>query len=245
MAQVHSRPLFLRIAEATALILCPLLLAICFVLTAETLLRRELTGILVLGGTAGWAAADIVSGLVHWGFDRYGHESTPLLGPHFIKPFREHHRDPKAMTRHDFLETNGNTAMLGTVAGISFVATFWYFGRESMVITTIIYFLACTSIWSLPSNQVHKWAHQDTAPAPIRLLQKLRVILPPTRHEIHHRPPHLLHYCIAHGNLNRLLDLIRFFPGIEKGLSWFGIRPVEESPRGPHTDGRSAVQKAA
>ena len=56
--------------------------------------------------------ADFLSGFVHWAGDTVGDESTPVFGPNFVKPFRYHHVDPEDITRHDFVETNGNNCIV-------------------------------------------------------------------------------------------------------------------------------------
>ncbi|EMO25210.1 kua-ubiquitin conjugating enzyme hybrid localization domain protein, partial [Leptospira interrogans serovar Bataviae str. HAI135] len=48
-----------------------------------------------------WLGADFLSGLVHFLGDSVGSENTPIFGPAFIFPFRDHHVDPKGITRHD------------------------------------------------------------------------------------------------------------------------------------------------
>src|SRR5215213_1101845 len=59
----------------------------------------------------GLLASDLITGLFHWAGDRLFRVDTPVVGATFIRPFREHHVDPKAITRHDFTETNGNNCL--------------------------------------------------------------------------------------------------------------------------------------
>src|SRR5712671_8133721 len=124
---------------------------------------------LSLCGLVGYLAADFISGFIHWAGDTLGDESTPLLGANFVRPFREHHTDQKGITRHDFVETNGNNCIVAVpvVVALVFVmpkATgFWFFSAMALGFCT--WFVFCT-------NQFHKWAHADQAPAAVRTLQR-------------------------------------------------------------------------
>ena len=65
--------------------------------------------------------ADLLSGLVHFLADNFGSAETPLIGPNFVGAFREHHVDPKGITRHDFIDTNGNNSL----ASLPFMVFVW------------------------------------------------------------------------------------------------------------------------
>jgi len=67
-----------------------------------------------------------------------------------------------------------------------------------------------TALGALAANQCHKWAHAEPGevPATARLLQRLRLILPPAGHARHHRPPFDRDYCTAAGWLNAPLNAL-------------------------------------
>ena len=165
-------------------------------------------------GLAAWVAVDLLSGMVHWAFDTWGSVHTPLVGARYIRPFREHHWDPHAMTRHDFVETNGSSCVgaLPLLIAATILAT--HANGPSLAHA----FLVFTALGVLITNQCHKWAHLPLAdiPYPVRVAQRMRLILRPEDHLRHHVRPFDSHYCTAAGWLNGPLAAIGFFRALER-----------------------------
>ena len=165
----------------------------------------------VLAGSAfvAYLAADFASGFIHFMGDTFGDENTPVIGPTFIFPFREHHVLPRKITEHDFVETNGNNCVVCVPAAY----LVWQFcpAREALLWAAFSAFVAWFMIWIFMTNQFHKWSHLEEPPAWIAKLQTWRVILEPGHHDIHHTPPFDTYYCITTGWLNPLLYKLNFF----------------------------------
>lgn len=167
---------------------------------------------LLMAVASGFLAADLVSGVVHWSADTWGSADLPILGRAFLRPFREHHVDPEAITRHDFVETNGNNciASLPLVAAALLIPASG--GSFALFMTS---FVGALTLWLIATNQFHKWAHLPHPPGWIAFLQRVHLILPPQHHTIHHTAPFNRYYCITTGWMNAPLLWIRFFPTLE------------------------------
>jgi hypothetical protein len=155
---------------------------------------------LILAAAGGYAMADAASGLTHWFCDTFFREDTPGIGPVLIHPFREHHRDPAAMTRHGFLELVGNSC-LGVLPLLGVSA--WQSWSPVFDAGLIAFALALFG-----TNLFHKWAHADRVPRLVAWLQRRHLILNPARHGVHHAPPNRTAYCVTSGWMNGILDWI-------------------------------------
>jgi len=172
----------------------------------------------------GFVAADFLSGVVHWAADTWGTPDLPVIGRALIRPFREHHVDEKEITRHDFVETNGNNCFVSMPVAA---------GAALLPDTTVGFFAAamtfsiCLAIFG--TNQFHKWAHMDEPPRYVRALQKANLILPPEHHAVHHTAPYAKYYCITVGWMNEALFRLRFFQTLERMITAVtGLIPRED-----------------
>lgn len=155
-------------------------------------------------------AADFVSGLFHFLADNFGREDMAFLGPNVIRPFREHHVDPKEITRHDWIETNGNNCLICLPWIVVFLLVIPT--QEYLVAACWMTFWTFFLVGIMLTNQFHQWSHQDDRSLLVRALQKCWLVLPTDHHEVHHTAPYDRYYCITVGWLNPVLDWIGFWP---------------------------------
>jgi hypothetical protein len=193
---------------------------------------------IALASLAGYVASDWLSGMVHWAGDRWGTEKTFMLGPTIVKPFREHHSDQKEITRHNFVETNGNNCM-----GTTVILVFSLLLPEEGLIGLFLRVAAVGLCFGLfATNQFHQWAHLDAPPLPIHLLQRLHLILPADHHAKHHQAPYDRDYCITTGWLNPLLRKVRYFEFLEWAIERItGAAPFRDTTSYPAVAGGVAV----
>jgi len=163
------------------------------------------TGGLLLG----YAAADLLSGTVHWFCDTFFAENTPLIGQILIRPFRDHHRHPAAITHYHILEQDSSN----TFIFLPPLWAAWRFGGPDPASAVAIFGHAALwafALGALGTNLFHKWAHAERVPFLVRWLQRHRLILSPSAHLVHHRA-YTGGYCVTSGWLNALLDRVDCF----------------------------------
>lgn len=213
---------FHSLLEYSTLILFPFLFLPNLYLSFSSLYERELIWLVALAIPVSLLGGDLISGVVHWAADTYCSEDTPIVGPGFVKPFRLHHIYPRDITTHHLAATVGNVCVMAVPVLLLCLYLVW----SDEVSIWIAFAVLCVSLMALvtaATNLFHKWAHQEAPPSYAKWLQRLRLVLEPAHHELHHTEPFESHYCITNGWLNPLLNKIKFFRRLENTLARVGI----------------------
>jgi hypothetical protein len=195
---------------------------------------------IALAAVGGYIVSDFLSGFVHWAGDTVGDETTPIFGPNFVRPFRFHHVDPEDITRHDFVETNGNNCIVAAPVLLTLLVVM---PRETGVLFYTSAVIAFTAFFVFCTNQFHKWAHTKNPAGWVRLLQRAGLILSPEHHVVHHTSPRDKYYCITVGWMNPLLDKIQFFRFCEAAITRIHPRALRPDPadRPPQNEADAAI----
>ncbi|KAF4518177.1 hypothetical protein B566_EDAN007869 [Ephemera danica] len=216
-----------RTQECICVGICITLMFVNFCFLVINFRVENLSSILI-AAICGIITADMGSGLVHWGADTWGSIELPIVGKNFIRPFREHHLDPTSITRHDFIETNGDNFML-TIPFLGRMV--WDFLTQSEDEVQRNFWWSCylflLAIFVAMTNQIHKWSHTYFGlPGWVVFLQENHIILPRRHHRIHHVAPHETYFCITTGWLNWPLEQLRFWQILEHCIERLtGCRP--------------------
>jgi len=200
-----------RVFEVTALVLTVILLAWMGVRVARAIGTQGHGFGVATAVLVAYLLADLVSGIVHWMGDTLGDENAGWFGAAFSQPFREHHKDPRAIAVHAFVETNGNNGIVALPPLLA--AHLWMTPTGPRFYLAA--FVAALALFGLATNQCHKWAHSWRVPRIVSLLQRSRLIIAPGHHDRHHEWPHRTHYCVLSGWMNAAADRLRFFRAVE------------------------------
>lgn len=216
----HSTPAHSLLEHSTS-ILFPVLFVPNVYFSFDRLYELELLWLAALAVPLALVLGDFVGGLVHWGADTYFSEDTPVIGPALIKPFRQHHIFPRDICTHTLVSIVGNVCILAVPILALCLYLLWVsqHGLLAFGILCITLMAAAT----VGTNVFHKWAHQEEPSAGVRWLQRMRLVLEPKHHQVHHTEPFEMHYCITNGWLNPLLNKIAFFRKLEAVLRFLGI----------------------
>lgn len=204
-------------------------------LTAAALLQQGLSlgwlALLVLPALLlGALIADFASGLGHFLADNFGSVDTPVLGHLFIYRFRQHHEDQTIICKADFRETNGALCLLSlpaVVGGLLVLA-----GQPSLWAMLAAGVMLAFGILGGMTNQMHRWAHDRQRSPLVRWMQRHGLALNPRHHSVHHARPHHMHFCIALGAMDPLMERFAVWHRLSNGIVALGVEQADDSVMG-------------
>jgi plasmanylethanolamine desaturase len=177
---------------------------------------------------SGIVAADLGSGLVHWGADTWGRDDLPLIGHRLLVPFRIHHINPDDFLRRRFIDTNGEVAMIACPVVLGLLALPL---TAPWQMALAVFGLAFCGV-GMMTNQIHQWAHRPEPPRAVRWLQDAHLLLGRGSHAEHHRRPYDVQYCITTGWCNRPLEGLDAFRRLEWAVTLLtGAQPRRDDRR--------------
>ena len=153
----------------------------------------------LIAAVLGWWFVDLCTLLAHWLLDNYFSEKTPIIGQ-TIFFFRQHHVQPKEMFKRDWFDGNFEHALAVCVT-MAVVAAFDISPLWSM-------FWGVAGLGGSHVTQVHKWAHDANAPAPVQLMQHLHIVVDAKHHAEHHKDPRG-HYALFAGHIEPVFEGLR------------------------------------
>ena len=158
------------------------------------------------------ALADFVSGFIHWIEDAYFEETTPVIGPLFIRPNIVHHHAPRYFTKLTWWESSKDLLL----AGVALLVGAW---TMNLLTWQVWLFVAL----GVNANQVHKWSHRSRSENGkiISWLQDWHILQTPRHHGLHHSDPKNTYYCPITNLVNPVLEKVSFWDRLEGVIAYF------------------------
>lgn len=189
--------------------------ALC--LLAQALAIRWLAGVwpdaapaaagLLLSFVAATFAADFISGLLHWAFDTWWSETTPILN-RMVVMVREHHVYPSKIFKFGLFHDAGTLSWIMLIATLPLYAFSWRLASPPRFLAYAVFAAIVTTVLVVFMLEFHKAGHNPRPPRWVRALQRAGIVLSTKHHLSHHRGAHDRNYCLIHGHVDRTLGAL-------------------------------------
>lgn len=143
---------------------------------------------------------DLISGVLHVILDNPRSLEVGFLRG-LAEGFQRHHQNPAKIYEMPLYE---HLYVMHLPLMIVFILVAFFADARMHVV-------ALSMVFALHLMQMaHLWAHvpPEKVPAPVRLLQRGRLLLSKAQHDVHHTPPHDRDFCIMTGMCNRPLNAV-------------------------------------
>ncbi|HST47871.1 fatty acid desaturase CarF family protein [Jatrophihabitans sp.] len=170
----------------------------------------------LLAFAAATFAADLTSGLLHWGFDTW---FSTTRGPfrRMVSIVREHHTKPDEIFTFRFATDSGMLSWFaGSGAFVLLVLSQTVAAGHPVLVVSLCLAAVVYSVDVSLMFEYHKWGHRRRRGPVPRFLQRCGLLLSPDHHLRHHRGAHDSHYCLINGLADRTLGEWGFFRGLER-----------------------------
>ena len=159
-------------------------------------------------------AADLASGILHWAFDTWFDPGITFVR-RMVLQVREHHIYPARIFQISFTQDAGTLSWIALLVTAPLLA--WGLVAEG---SGAAFYAVCAGVVWNPllvfMLEFHKCGHRPRPPGWVRLLQRLRLVLPVGHHMRHHSGNHDVNYCIINGWADVTLGRLGLFRGLER-----------------------------
>jgi hypothetical protein len=164
--------------------------------------------------------SDFFSGLLHWGFDTWFTDNSPLIR-RVLLTVREYHVYPQNIFGYKFYYE------AGAVSWISLTRTLPVIGAvaissdsPTLIRYGIVSISVIVSVFTLFMLQFHKLGHRRVTSPILITLQRAHLLMSVQHHSQHRREKHDIKYCLINGWADFVCDRIGFWRGAESAVHW-------------------------
>ena len=156
--------------------------------------------------------ADLFSGLVHWGTDTWFDETQWCR---VVSIAREHHIYPHHIVDYGVRDYLGYSCwpaalLIGPVVVFLSVVV-----QPSLATYLAVFLCGVVALCMVFGTYGHRLGHAPARSPVVRRLQRLRFLISPSYHKVHHSGNHDIRYCVINGWANAVCDRIGFWRRLE------------------------------